>query len=221
MKKIIIVTLVFSLFMGVGFLSASANDNSISSAQISACMQAATAKKNASIRAADDSFKTAKMNAKRNGQKAGIFSKMHRQLQRARKSAKEAAKVVFQRDRLACRNSGSIVERKLTVPLSAQNNSGVSGMATLKEEGNNIKVVIETIGGTAAATPQPAHIHVGACPTPGAIKYPLTSVVNGRSETTIENKTLDQLRAELPLAINVHKSESEMNVYIACGDVRF
>jgi len=57
---------------------------------------------------------------------------------------------------------------------------------------------------------------MGACPGVGAVKYPLTSIVNGAS-TTVLSVTLDQLKKELPLAINVHKSATEVSTYTACG----
>lgn len=66
---------------------------------------------------------------------------------------------------------------------------------------------------------QPAHIHFGSCKNLGPIKYPLTSVVNGQSETVLGG-TLAQLRAELPLAINIHKSEAKPGVYVSCGDIK-
>src|SRR5688572_22170577 len=65
-----------------------------------------------------------------------------------------------------------------TVKLTAQNDSGENGTATLTQQNGKTKVVIE-LTGAPQNTPQPAHIHVGACPNPGAIKYPLTNVVNG------------------------------------------
>src|SRR5690348_7290870 len=60
------------------------------------------------------------------------------------------------------------------VVLKAQNGSKQEGVATLQEVDGKVKVMIAVTSlGTA---PQPAHIHVGACPNPGAVKYPLTSV---------------------------------------------
>jgi hypothetical protein len=104
-----------------------------------------------------------------------------------------------------------------TVNLSTQNNSGQSGTATITEEGGKVKVAL-TVSGGVAGVAQPAHIHVGACPDVGAVKYPLTSVSNGTSETMLD-VTIAQLRSELPLGINVHKSAQEASVYVACGDL--
>lgn len=104
-----------------------------------------------------------------------------------------------------------------TVNLAAQNNSNQSGTATLIEENGKLVVTLSLSGGT-FTEPQPAHIHMGACPTPGNIVYPLTNVVNGKSITTL-NVTMDQLKAKLPLAVNVHKSATEASVYTACGDI--
>jgi hypothetical protein len=105
-----------------------------------------------------------------------------------------------------------------TVNLDEQNDSGQSGTATLIEENGQTTVTLSLTGGT-FTEPQPAHIHMGSCPKPGDVVHPLTNVVNGKSVTTL-NVTMDQLKAQLPLAINVHKSASEMAAYTACGDVK-
>ena len=68
-------------------------------------------------------------------------------------------------------------------------------------------------------TPQPAHIHAGACPKPGAIVYPLNDVVNGFSETMID-VDIQTIRSQFPLAVNVHKSASQSAIYVACGNLQ-
>lgn len=101
--------------------------------------------------------------------------------------------------------------------LSEQNNSGVSGSAVLIEENGQVTVTLN-ITGAPSSTPQPAHIHTGACPDVGDVKYPLTNVVDEQSQTVL-NVTLIQLKAEQPLAINVHKSAAQITAYTACGDL--
>ena len=105
-------------------------------------------------------------------------------------------------------------QQSVTVNLTAQNNSGQAGTAVLTSEGAATRVVITLSN---APGPHPAHIHSGACPTPGAVVFPLTSVANGRSETTVAASIADILRA--PHAINVHKSPQEIPVYTSCGNV--
>jgi len=100
--------------------------------------------------------------------------------------------------------------------LSEQNDSGQSGTVLLEEVGNQVRVTINLTNPT--STPEPAHIHIGSCPTPDAVVYPLTSVVNGESVTMI-NATFEELRSQIPLAVNVHKSVEESDVYYACGDL--
>lgn len=104
-----------------------------------------------------------------------------------------------------------------TIVLSEENASGESGTAMLKEENGKTTVTI-SVTGYAKDVPQPAHIHIGACPGVGAVKYPLNNVLNGTSVTTL-SVTLDQLRSEQPLGLNVHKSISEAQVYVSCGDL--
>src|SRR5260221_3907799 len=104
------------------------------------------------------------------------------------------------------------------VNLEAQNNSYESGTATLTEVNGKVVVTIALTGFTKGVT-QPAHIHVGSCPNPSAIKYPLSSVVDGQSVTTI-NTTLADLKAMRPLALNVHKSVSQSSVYYSCRDLK-
>ncbi|HEX8221866.1 MAG TPA: hypothetical protein VF914_21940 [Chloroflexia bacterium] len=104
----------------------------------------------------------------------------------------------------------------VTVNLTEENNSGQNGTATLTAHGDTTMVVVNISGGS--STPQPAHIHPGTCATldPKPI-YPLTSLVNGTSETTVP-VSLSQL-VNGTFAINVHKSGPEASVYVSCGDI--
>ena len=108
-------------------------------------------------------------------------------------------------------------KNEITIQLNEQNNSSESGTATLTEENGKVKVTLN-IANTPNGVSQPAHIHVGSCPNPGDVKYPLTSVVNGVSETTL-GVSLAELRALQPIAINVHKSAPEIKTYVSCGNL--
>ncbi len=105
-----------------------------------------------------------------------------------------------------------------TIPLTENNESGQTGTATFQADGDKTKVTLSMVGGD-FNTPQPAHIHLGQCPKPGSVKYPLTNVVDGQSETVI-TVDMDTLFSELPLALNVHKSVEEASFYTACGDLK-
>jgi hypothetical protein len=109
--------------------------------------------------------------------------------------------------------------KQLSVVLFEQNDSGETGTVSLVEQDGKVTVMVNTLGGP-SDTPQPAHIHVGSCPDVGTVKYPLTSVVDGSSVTTLD-VTLSQLQSGLPLAINVHKSATEAAFYTSCGDLIF
>ena len=107
--------------------------------------------------------------------------------------------------------------REVLVSLYEEKKSGQYGTAMLKEEGGKIMVMID-LTGVAESIKQPAHIHLGNCPEVGDVKYPLTSLENGKSETEL-NLTFDELKKYLPLAINVHKGETEAKIYVACGNL--
>jgi Cu/Zn superoxide dismutase len=102
--------------------------------------------------------------------------------------------------------------------LEPQNNSGESGTATLTKAGDNQTKVVLDLKGAPAGASQPVHIHKGTCanldPKPA---YPLSPVVNGKSETTV-NASLDSLEKG-GYAINGHKSAQEAKTYVFCGPI--
>lgn len=105
-----------------------------------------------------------------------------------------------------------------TVTLSALNDSGETGIAELTDMGAGKTKVTLTMKGQPAGVTQPVHIHEGTCSKLTATpKFPLTSLVNGTSETTVD-VALAELTAK-PYAINVHKSAQEASVYVACGNI--
>jgi len=102
------------------------------------------------------------------------------------------------------------------VKLDAQNNSGESGTATLTPAGDSTKVVLDVKGGQGT---QPTHIHKGTCsqldPKPA---FPLSPVVNGKSETTVKAPMKDLTTGGY--AINGHKSAQDLKTYVFCGDIK-
>jgi hypothetical protein len=111
--------------------------------------------------------------------------------------------------------SGASAQDK-KVELKAQNNSNETGTATLTPEGNSTKVVLDVKG---AEGTQPTHIHKGTCakldPKPA---FPLSPVVNGKSETTVKASMKDLTSGEY--AINGHKSAQDLKTYVFCGDLK-
>jgi plastocyanin len=105
---------------------------------------------------------------------------------------------------------------ELTIDLGELNDSGMSGTATLRANGDQTDVEVSLDGATGG---HPAHIHSGTCtdldPNPA---YPLTEIdADGKSTTTVDI-SLEDLQAE-PFAINIHKSADEIGVYVACGEI--
>jgi len=111
--------------------------------------------------------------------------------------------------------------REVVLNMMEQNESGQSGTVTFMEMEEGTAVVIE-LDNSPADVEQPAHFHAGSCadldPEPLA---PLQDVVNGVSENLI-GATIDEvfeISAQAGLAINVHKSYDEVEVYVSCGDI--
>ena len=105
-----------------------------------------------------------------------------------------------------------------TVQLGAQNNSGITGTATLEDVAGGQTRVTITVQGAPAGVPMPVHIHEGSCATLNpAPKFTLTPIQNGRSETTVSATVADITGGQH--AINAHKSAQELAVYVACGDI--
>lgn len=103
----------------------------------------------------------------------------------------------------------------LTVTLTEQNGSGVTGDAGLASGDGQTKVTLKLEN---APGPHPAHIHEGTCANLNpASKFPLTDVVDGTSETTVAVR-LDAVRSK-PHAINVHESAGNIQKYVACADL--
>lgn len=101
--------------------------------------------------------------------------------------------------------------------------SGVTPMpvekciTTMGEMSDRMMMPVMNGTGTVSAS-YPAHIHLGSCPTPGAVKYPLNPVVNGKSKTVIDVSVAELVKG-LPLAVNLHKSATELATSVACGNL--
>ena len=117
---------------------------------------------------------------------------------------------------------GTMMGKPVTIMLDSLHNSGESGTAMLTAENGKVKVTLSLIG-VPDLISQPAHIHSGSCPNPGAVKYPLKNVsgigTGPGGSVTILDVSLEELRGRLPLAINVHRSTRDLGTYVACGNI--
>jgi len=112
-----------------------------------------------------------------------------------------------------------LVMMEQSIMLDEQNESGQTGTAVISEGPEGNAVVTLTMTGGSFVEPQPAHVHLGSCPTPGAVQYPLNDVVAGSSVTTLDASYEDLTQATEKMAVNVHKSAKESKVYTACGNI--
>jgi hypothetical protein len=104
----------------------------------------------------------------------------------------------------------------------AQNGSGENGTATILQgaPGTDEIFIYVRMSGTPLDIAQPMHIHRGTC---GRLEarplYPLSALMNGHSESRVRGVTLAELEKG-DYAINVHKSGKEVNIYVACGNLK-
>src|SRR5215470_16346400 len=105
----------------------------------------------------------------------------------------------------------------VTYPMTAIGGSGQHGSVTIKMLNPTQTQVTITLTGEPGAANEPAHIHSGACPSPGAVKWPLSNVVHGASTTTLDVpfSTINQSG----FAVNVHQSPTSLGTYKACGNI--
>lgn len=106
-----------------------------------------------------------------------------------------------------------------TVNLAEQNDSGISGSATLTQVGSDLRVVV-TVTGSPAGGSHPAHIHSGRCPSPGGVVHGLNNIVDGTSTTLLAGISLSSV-TDGGHSINLHVSDDNLGPsgYIACGDI--
>ena len=108
----------------------------------------------------------------------------------------------------------------LEITLKPKHRSAVTGTARLAPAGADLKVTLtldKRVPGRLWA-----HIHTGACSDEPTASNPriwanLSDVVGGRSETTVDVVTLQELRSETS-SINVH-DPTHANRPLVCGDI--
>jgi hypothetical protein len=108
--------------------------------------------------------------------------------------------------------------QRVAVRVASLNESGITGAAEVRELGDGRLEVDVRVAG-AGAGPQPMHIHEGTCadlnPEP---RIPLTDVTNGASTTELTTP-LGPLTTRSHV-IFIHKSPSELPVFVGCADLR-
>jgi Cu/Zn superoxide dismutase len=104
----------------------------------------------------------------------------------------------------------------VTITLHAVDNSGVTGTATLTPMGESTMVTLEINNPPPGALP--AHIHFDTCANPSDIRFGLSNVVDGKSETTVSGSIAYLRRGHGRFSINVHRAQPDLPI-IACGDV--
>jgi hypothetical protein len=106
--------------------------------------------------------------------------------------------------------------------LQPRTNSGVSGTARAQAAVAATGVTINITGATPNAH-HPWHVHIGTCATGGpvygaATAYPPLHV--GANGTAMATASIGvALNEEQRYHVNVHRSPTEMNVIISCGDL--
>lgn len=106
----------------------------------------------------------------------------------------------------------------ITVTMKALNDSGETGTATITQQTDGVKIVVDLKNAPKAA--QPTHVHAGTC---GKIKaapeYPLVNTEDGKGTTVLKGVTIEQL-LKGDYAINVHKSADDLGTYVSCGNIK-
>jgi hypothetical protein len=111
----------------------------------------------------------------------------------------------------------TLAQDDVVVPINELNGSGVSGDASLTDNGDGTTTVDILVDGATGG--HPAHIHSGTCAELGDVVYPLTDVDASGESVTVVDVPLSDLLTKGPYAINIHLSADEIGTYVACGDI--
>ena len=103
-----------------------------------------------------------------------------------------------------------------SVNLSGFNRSDESGNAILEEIDSKLRITLSLEKYPVDAL-QPANIIMGTCKEPGSVLYPLASLYNGQSVTTLET-TKPRLISQKPLIIAIAKSDKNGD-FASCGSL--
>lgn len=120
---------------------------------------------------------------------------------------------------LALGGSAFAAPQTLTIKMAALNHSGEQGTATLTQEPEGVRVVVNLTGAAKTAV-QPTHIHVGTCGNINkAPEYGLQNTVAGKGTSIVKGIKLADL-TKGHYAINVHKSANDLGTYVSCGNIK-
>jgi uncharacterized surface protein with fasciclin (FAS1) repeats len=103
-------------------------------------------------------------------------------------------------------------------PVSAVNDSGITGLVIVKGDTRNSTVTV-ILQGTPAGGVHPMHFHAGNCDSNGDVVIPLTDL-NGTTGTsrTVVNVPYGTIVGG-DHYLNVHLSAEDMGTIVACGEV--
>lgn len=118
---------------------------------------------------------------------------------------------------LAACGGGTAADDEVVISLGERSASGQSGTARLTAAGESRTRVVIRLRPPAAVS-QPAHVHGGTCADFDPLPiYTLTSVEDGSSETVVPLSFEKLLSSKV--VVNVHKSDQELRISVACGEV--
>jgi hypothetical protein len=110
------------------------------------------------------------------------------------------------------------VKKNVVYAMNAVSGSGQNGTVTLTPGKSGTTSVVIKLTGENASAVEPATIQTGLCGKPGPVKYSLTDVVKGFSNTIV-SATTSALEAGT-LSVHVNKSTAQRNVYVSCGNLK-
>jgi len=120
---------------------------------------------------------------------------------------------------VACADVPTVDTNEITIEIGELNGSGMSGDASLTDNGDGTTTIDVLVAGSQGD--HPIHLHSGTCAELGDVIVPLTNVdAEGSSVTSVDVPLATiQDPAVGPHAINIHLSADEISTYVACGDI--